>query len=77
MSVKTTKSVSYLELHIKDLEKNTRDLKLKVSHFDLDSVNLTCMLSMLSERFNKDGDPEGFFTGCADNNAESFWQIQP
>lgn len=40
MSVKTTKSVAYLELHIKDLEKNTRDLKLKVSHFDLDSVNL-------------------------------------
>ena len=33
--------------------------------FDLDSVNLICMLSMLSERFLRDGDPEGFFTGCA------------
>jgi len=40
MNVKTTKSVAHLELHIKDLEKNTQDLKLKVSHFDLDSVNL-------------------------------------
>ena len=33
--------------------------------FDLDSVSLICMLSMLSERFHRDGDPEGFFTGCA------------
>ena len=33
--------------------------------FDLDSVNLVCMLSMLSRRFEADGDPEGFFTGCA------------
>lgn len=33
--------------------------------FDLDSVNLVCMLSMLSQRINRDGDPEGFFTGCA------------
>ena len=33
--------------------------------FDLDSVNLICMLSMLSRRFAEDGDPEGFFTGCA------------
>ena len=40
MNVKNTKSVAYLELHIKDLEKNTQDLKLKVSHFELDSVNL-------------------------------------
>lgn len=40
MSVKNTKSAAHLELQIKDLEKNTRDLKLKVSHFDLDSVNL-------------------------------------
>ena len=40
MSMKTTKSAAHLELHIKDLEKNTQDLKLKVSHFELDSVNL-------------------------------------
>ncbi len=33
--------------------------------FDLDSTSLTCMLSMLSDRFDRDGDPEGFFTGCA------------
>jgi methylenetetrahydrofolate reductase (NADPH) len=33
--------------------------------FDLDSVNLTCMLSMLSKRLLEDGDPEEFFTGCA------------
>jgi len=33
--------------------------------FDLDSVNLICMLSMLSQRINEDGDPEGFLIGCA------------
>jgi methylenetetrahydrofolate reductase (NADPH) len=33
--------------------------------FDLDSVNLTCMLSMLSRRLEEDGDPEDFFVGCA------------
>ena len=33
--------------------------------FDLDSVSLTCMLSMLSERIVASGDPEAFVTGCA------------
>lgn len=33
--------------------------------FDLDSVNLTCMLAMLNDRLEASGDPEGFFTGCA------------
>ncbi len=33
--------------------------------FDLDSVNLQCMLGMLNERLNESGDPDGFFTGCA------------
>lgn len=33
--------------------------------FDLDSVNLTCMLSILSKRLYEDGDPEDFFIGCA------------
>jgi len=33
--------------------------------FDLDSVNLTCMLAMLSERNQAAGDPEEYFVGCA------------
>ena len=33
--------------------------------YDLDSVNLTCMLTMLSRRLYESGDPDGFFTGCA------------
>lgn len=33
--------------------------------FDLDSVNLTLMLAKLNERIATDGDPDGFFTGCA------------
>jgi methylenetetrahydrofolate reductase (NADPH) len=33
--------------------------------FDMDSVNLTCALTMLNDRLSRDGDPEGFFTGCA------------
>ncbi|MBW2589234.1 MAG: methylenetetrahydrofolate reductase C-terminal domain-containing protein [Deltaproteobacteria bacterium] len=33
--------------------------------YDLDSVNLTCMLSMLSRRLYESGDPDEFFTGCA------------
>jgi methylenetetrahydrofolate reductase (NADPH) len=32
--------------------------------YDLDSVNLVCMLNMLSER-NKEIDPDGYFIGCA------------
>jgi methylenetetrahydrofolate reductase (NADPH) len=33
--------------------------------FDLDAVNLLMMLDQLSRRFNENGDPDGFFTGCA------------
>ncbi len=33
--------------------------------FDLDSVNLACMLGMLSERNQASGDPEEYFVGCA------------
>lgn len=33
--------------------------------FDLDSVNLICLLNMLKERTGGDGDPGGFFIGCA------------
>lgn len=33
--------------------------------FDLDSVNLICMLSMISQRIQSAGDPQGFFVGCA------------
>jgi methylenetetrahydrofolate reductase (NADPH) len=33
--------------------------------FDLDSVTLLCMLTVLSERIREEGDPEGFFAGCA------------
>jgi methylenetetrahydrofolate reductase (NADPH) len=33
--------------------------------FDLDSVTLLCMLTVLSERIKGEGDPEGFFAGCA------------
>jgi methylenetetrahydrofolate reductase (NADPH) len=33
--------------------------------FDLDSVNLICMLSMLSDRLESLGDPERFMVGCA------------
>ena len=33
--------------------------------FDLDSVSLLAMLSMLSERLAAAGDPDGFFAGCA------------
>ena len=33
--------------------------------YDLDSVNLTCMLTMLNKRLYEAGDPDGFFTGCA------------
>jgi len=33
--------------------------------FDLDSVTLLCMLTVLSERIGQEGDPEGFFPGCA------------
>lgn len=33
--------------------------------FDLDSVSLTCMLSMLNTRLTQTGDPDTFFTGCA------------
>ncbi len=33
--------------------------------FDMDSVNLTCALTMLNDRLRLAGDPEGFFTGCA------------
>ena len=33
--------------------------------FDLDSVNLICMLSMINQRLQSTGDPEGFFVGCA------------
>ncbi len=33
--------------------------------FDLDSVILTAMLKKLNERLEANGDPDGFFTGCA------------
>jgi len=33
--------------------------------FDLDSVQLQILFSVLSERINASGDPDGFFTGCA------------
>ncbi len=33
--------------------------------FDLDSVNLQVLFSLLSKRLNDSGDPDGFFTGCA------------
>jgi len=33
--------------------------------FDLDSVNLICMLNMLKDRARTDKDSKGFFTGCA------------
>ncbi|MEW6260512.1 MAG: methylenetetrahydrofolate reductase C-terminal domain-containing protein [Thermodesulfobacteriota bacterium] len=33
--------------------------------FDLDSVSLQCLLTMLSERIHATGDPDGFFAGCA------------
>ncbi|MGB5986293.1 MAG: methylenetetrahydrofolate reductase, partial [Desulfobacterales bacterium] len=33
--------------------------------FDLDSVNLQIMLTLISRRINAAGDPDGFFTGCA------------
>jgi len=33
--------------------------------FDLDSVTLVCMLTMLTERLHSTGDPEGFLVGCA------------
>jgi len=33
--------------------------------FDLDSVTLICMLSMITQRIQAAGDPEGFFVGCA------------
>lgn len=33
--------------------------------FDLDSVNLQIMLSLLNRRIAASGDPDGFFTGCA------------
>ncbi len=33
--------------------------------FDLDSVNLQIMLSLLNKRIHASGDPDGFFTGCA------------
>jgi methylenetetrahydrofolate reductase (NADPH) len=33
--------------------------------FDMDSVNLICMLNMLNERTRELNDPEDFFVGCA------------
>lgn len=33
--------------------------------FDLEAVSLLAMLSMLSERIETAGDPDGFFSGCA------------
>ena len=33
--------------------------------YDLDSVSLICMLSMLGRRLAESGDPDPFFTGCA------------
>ncbi len=33
--------------------------------FDIDSVQLQMLLSLLGERINASGDPEGFFAGCA------------
>ena len=33
--------------------------------FDLDSVNLQILFSMLADRMRSAGDPDGFFTGCA------------
>ena len=33
--------------------------------FDLDSVNLICMLKMLNQKARELGDPEDFFVGCA------------
>lgn len=33
--------------------------------FDLDSVHLQILLSMVTERIQASGDPDGFFTGCA------------
>ena len=33
--------------------------------FDLDAVNLLMMLDQLSHRFQENGDPDGFFSGCA------------
>ncbi|RLC15482.1 MAG: methylenetetrahydrofolate reductase [Deltaproteobacteria bacterium] len=33
--------------------------------FDLDAVNLLMMLDHLSHRFHENGDPDGFFAGCA------------
>ncbi|MFZ3045924.1 MAG: methylenetetrahydrofolate reductase C-terminal domain-containing protein [Desulfatirhabdiaceae bacterium] len=47
--------------------------------FDLDSVSLQCLLTMLSDRINTAGDPDGFLTGCAVSpfkysEAESFAQ---
>ena len=33
--------------------------------FDLDSVNLQILFSLLNERIQAAGDPDGFFTGCA------------
>lgn len=33
--------------------------------FDLDSVTLQIMLSLISQRINTAGDPDGFFSGCA------------
>ncbi len=32
--------------------------------FDLDSVGLTCLLSMLNQRLKEAGEEDGFFTGC-------------
>ncbi|MCD6272186.1 MAG: methylenetetrahydrofolate reductase C-terminal domain-containing protein [Deltaproteobacteria bacterium] len=32
--------------------------------FDLDSVGLTCLLSMLNQRLKESGEQDGFFTGC-------------
>ena len=47
--------------------------------FDLDSVSMQCLLTMLSERINAAGDPDDFLTGCAVSpfkytEAESFAQ---
>ena len=33
--------------------------------FDLDSVNLQIMLTLISQRIQRAGDPDGFFCGCA------------